>query len=99
MTENRVLETNVRFLEGALVSCILIKLYQHEGELTKTVLTSLVATGRSNLGEKYDDLENMGIIAVKKSIRKSAGHWVSLTAKGKQIAEKLIEIQDILTAE
>ena len=88
---------NVRMLEGALTIPILITLHEHEGELMKQVLTSMIESGRNTSQRRYDELEQAGLVQIRKGRMKNSGHWVSLTEKGKQIAEHLIAIEKILS--
>ena len=85
----------VEFLEAAHTASILILLNDH-GKIMKTVAWSQVSNGRQGLTDRFNYLEKLGLIEVDKTLRSGSGHWVSLTDKGKEIAEHLIAIEQIL---
>ena len=89
-------DRSIRFVEEAHVASLLITLYEHGGEIMKTVLLAMVMKGRGNQALMYEKLENMGIITIRRGRTTSSGHWVALTEKGKFIAERLIEIERAL---
>jgi len=88
---------SIRFIEESLLAPILMTLYQHEGEMMKTVVMSMLTTSLSRTTERFDKLESLGLVTIKKTNMRGSGHWVSLTEKGKQIAEHLIAIEKILS--
>ncbi|MCL2608144.1 MAG: hypothetical protein FWD92_06305 [Methanomassiliicoccaceae archaeon] len=85
-----------RFLEGAFIAPILITLYEHGDEVMKAFLIAIVEGGRNTSARRYKELEELGLISIRKNRIKSSGHWISLTDKGKRIAKYLIEIDKIL---
>jgi DNA-binding MarR family transcriptional regulator len=64
--------------------------------MMKTVAISLISKGRSGIDKKFDNLEKLGLIKIKKGKVKNSGHWVSLTEKGEKVAKLLQEIEKIL---
>ena len=88
----------LEFLQKSKIIPILKTLNEYEGELTKTVLTSMVSAGTGDINTKYKLLTEMGLIHVREGGRMlNQGHWVSLTEKGKAVAEHLIAIQEIIS--
>jgi len=87
----------VKFLESALTTSIIITLHDHEGALMKSALAKEVGTSSGTVDRRYKELEELGIIRIEKRGRmKNEGHWVSLTEKGYTVAEHLIAIDRLL---
>jgi len=104
---------NLKWLEKAASTSILITLFQHEDEEmylselkkeTKANTSSIY--GRIGKDEMIGDLEKAGLIkkrvspTVKNDIPMGGKTvWISLTPKGKKVAKKLLEIKKIMEEE
>lgn len=92
-----VFSPKVQSLEGTLGLTMLLHLLEY-GPQIKSVLTSQITNTKTTARSRFEDLEEAGLIEIKASTR-SEGHWVSLTEKGQEIAEKIREMEAILTRE
>ena len=71
---------------------ILLNLAKNDGEVIKTSLLSIVSNSYA-LNSNLDHLKDLGLIIVReeKIVRKT--YWISLTEKGHQVAEQLLNAE------
>jgi len=80
-------------LQGDYSFEVLVALLKH-GAMNKQVLYMGIANSTGTLGRRVNDLERMGLVSVDRNNKYNV-HNVSLTEKGRKIAEKISEMEDI----
>jgi len=75
---------------------VLISLLKN-GEQNKQVLYAGISPSTTTLGRRVNELEELGLVKVDKQPLKYNVHFVSLTDKGREVAEKILEIEKILS--
>ncbi len=87
---------------------ILINLYDVDGKITaKDLMAKIGCFSNVTFNERLDDLKGVDLIKYEKKptvkdgkiIGGSQTKWIWLTSKGKKVAEKLLEIKEILEEE
>jgi len=94
------------WLEKASSTSILLALYNHKDSVTFSELKQLTGANISSLYSRRDELFSVGLINVEEKPTKKNGIiiggktiWISLTPKGKKVAQKLKEIEEIMENE
>ncbi|KQM12274.1 hypothetical protein AOA80_03575 [Methanomassiliicoccales archaeon RumEn M1] len=67
--------------------------------MIKGVLASYVAKGTVSVQSRVDELVKLGLITEEREDTRPFRKFVQLTPKGRQVAEKLAEIEGILQEE
>ena len=95
------------FLEGTDATRIILALYYNKDKISQSNLAKLTGSNATTITKRVDELKNANIIDYKlrptikdgKVIGGSQTKWIWLTPKGKKVAEKLLEIKEILEEE
>lgn len=82
-------------LEATHAIKILIILLR-EGKMIKGVLASYVAKGTVSVQSRVEELIQLGLVIEEREQQRPFRKFVELTPKGRAVAEKLAEIEEIL---
>lgn len=64
--------------------------------INKKILTQLITTSSQSIKDRIDELSDIGLITVEEKKEHPRPHMVYLTPRGREVAEKLAEIEEIL---
>ena len=85
-----------QMLENKFSFEVLLNLYKN-GEQNKQTLYASVSKSTMTVADRVNELKEMGLIEIEIRRFNSNVHFVSLTEKGKKVAEKIQEIESILS--
>lgn len=90
------LSYKAQILEDRFAIAILLTLYNYDEPIIKSVLTSLLSSGSRTIADRIPQLESAGIIIESQEDVRPFRKYISLTPKGKIIAEYLVQIENLL---
>ena len=83
------------FEERLSIAVILTLLKQNES-IVKGILASKIAKSAGTVIDRIDELQTMGLVIETKEDKRPFRKFVELTPKGREVAERLAEIEDLL---
>ena len=95
--ENRAIHP----LEGAHAMDLLLVLYEQTNKgkgppMQKMILNHFITRSSGAIKDRIDELEGLGLITEELPSKPTLPHQISLTPRGREVAEHLAAIKDIL---
>ncbi|MCE5255143.1 MAG: hypothetical protein LLG45_13235 [Actinomycetia bacterium] len=87
--------SKVTMLEEAHAIKVLLILLR-EGPTRKTNLYSFIGSNTSPIQKRLDEFEKLGLVTIEPDPKHHSAFIVQLTPKGKRVAEKLVEVDEII---
>jgi DNA-binding PadR family transcriptional regulator len=85
-----------QILEERLSVAVLLTLAQEEEPIIKGVLASKIARSAGTIIDRIDELQDAGLLTEIREDVRPFRKFVELTPLGREVAEKLVEIEDML---
>lgn len=89
-----VVKHKTQSLEARFATSVLIVLLK--GPMIKGNLTAYLSSGSKAVADRVADLQELGLVTEEQESQRPFRKIVQLTDKGRQVAEKLAEIEEIL---
>lgn len=85
-----------QILEERLAVAILITMYKEDRQMPRSILYSKVARSAGTTIDRVNEMINAGLIREEIITEKPYTKMVELTPCGREVAKKLVEIEDVI---